>query len=305
MKLLSKIVLLFITTIEAIAGSCCGGGSGTAQIMLGPTQSVIRVSFQNQTLVADSNSYSSIVSKEYQDLETIKTTNFSTSYAFKNLWQAGISIPLISKSKNINNEWQQVEGLGDIQVNTAYEYWPEYSRHQFISQAFAVFQVTLPTAPSLFTTKRTDVLDTRGQGHRIYSLSNMLVKKLKNHTFNLNIALSYREGQNFNDSLFSEKTITTKSSLNNDLSLAHSYNLNSALSSVIQISRVYEDNVATSVFIGKNQSSLVYTSSLGLNYSLTDYDISATYKDDLLIGPSYNHTLGKAISVGIVKRTSL
>jgi hypothetical protein len=305
LKLLFKILFLYLLSKGALAGSCCGGGGGTAQIMLGESKSVFRSSYQNQTILAESDSYSQIIPKVSNELETIKTTSFSASYRLSHLWQSGLSIPVISKTKYISNEWTEVQGMGDIKINSAYEFWPEYSRNQFVTQSFIIFQLTIPTAPSLFTTKRKDVLDTRGQGHYIYSIGNMSIKKFKNQSFSLGATISYREPKSFTNSLFSKQSIQTQSSLNNELSASHSYNLTKNLSSTLQLSRVYEDNVTTSVFIGKIQSSLVYTSSIGLNYSFDDWDISTSYKDDFLVGPSHNHTLSKAISIGLIKRTSL
>lgn len=306
MKFQYSLLLILLFSIDyAYSGSCCGGGGGSAQIMLGPTKSVFRASYQNQTILADSNSNSKIVAKSEKEIETIKTTTLSSSYKLNDLWQAGITIPVVEKVKKTESEYISEQGLGDISLNTAYEFWPEYSRNQFITQSFLIFQITLPTSPSLFTSQKKDLLDTRGQGHNIYSLGSMTVKRINNHTINFGVTLSYREGRTFNNTLFTEDSITTESSLNNELSLSHSYAINNKLSSLVQISRTYEQVNATSVFAGNTQSSLVYTSSLGMIYSMDEWDINLLYKDDMLIGPSFNHTLSKALSAGIIKRINL
>lgn len=296
---------IFIYSTLTYAGSCCGGGAGTTALMLGTTKAVFRTSFSNQTLLADSSEGSSINTRSDSEIESIKTIATSMNYRTSYFSQIGFSLPIIEKTRNIDSEWKSEQGAGDIGLNAAYEFHPEYSSKQIISQAFVYAQVTIPTAPSLFTTKKNDLLDTRGTGHYLYTTGILARKKIGFNDITFQGALTYRAPQTFKGGILSENTIETKSSLDNIISLAHSYSFNSAFSTNIVISRSYIDNKSTSVFIGKNQSSLVYQSSIGTIYSTDNYDISLTYQDDFLVGPSFNHILGKSLSVGLIKRLSL
>lgn len=295
----------FLYSFHSFAGSCCGGGAGVTQLMLGTTKAVFRASYANQTVLADSNAGSVINARNNSQLESIKTISTSMNYRTSYLSQIGFAIPIIEKTRNINNEWESEQGAGDISLNVAYELIPEFNRNQLINQFFVFTQLTLPTAPSLFTTKRIDLLDTRGQGHFLYSVGGLARKSYGFHDLTFQTVFTYRAPQTFKGGILTEQETKTTSSLDNILSLAHSYSFNSTFSTNAVISRSYIDNKANSVFIGKSQSSLVYQSSIGVIYSTDNYDFSFTYQDDFLVGPSYNHILGKSLSVGLIKRLSL
>jgi hypothetical protein len=296
---------LFFTSSSTWAGSCCGGGAGSTQLMLGTTKAVFRSQYQDKTILADSDLATKIQPRSDLLIETIRTLNNSFSYRTSYLSQVGLNVPVVEKIRNINSEWQSAQGLGDVQLNAGYEFYPEYNRHQFITQAFAFFQVTIPTAPSLFTTKRTDLLDTRGQGHYLYTPGILLLKRVGFHTFNFQGSLTYRPATHFQGGQLTQNSVTTESSLDHALSLSHSYSVNNQWSSMLTISRTYTQNKSTSLFIGKTQSSLVYPLSIGAIYTTDNYDFTASYQDDFLIGPSYNQILGRAVSVGLIKRLSL
>jgi hypothetical protein len=304
---LKLILTSFLLTLalKTFAGSCCGGGAGVTQLMLGTTKAVFRASYANQTILADSNEGALIRGRSDSQVESIKTINSSMNYRTGYFSQVGFALPIIEKTKNINNEWTSEQGTGDLSLNSAYEFLPEFNRGQLISQGFIFGQVTLPTAPSLFTSQDINFLDTRGQGHYLYSTGVLLRKGIGFHDLAFNAMVTYRAPGSFKGGLLTENRTLTKSSLDHLLSLTHTYNFTNSFSSSLIISRSYIDNKASSVFIGKNQSSLVYQSSMGAIYSTENYDFIATYQDDFLIGPSFNHIMGKTLSVGLIKRLSL
>lgn len=298
-------LFLILISQTAIAGSCCGGGGPSTQIMLGETKAVFRSNFINQSILADSTSQSKINPRDDGQLETIQTLANSLSYRLNSLWQFGLSIPIIEKTKQVNNKWESLQGMGDISLNAAYEVYPEYSRNQFISQAFTFFQITLPTAPSLYTSKRIDLLDSRGQGHTLLTAGTLLRKKWGIQDITFQFALTYREGKKFKHSSLTNQSIQTQESWDQAFTLADSFSINSNISLVTSLTHLLMQNKSTSTFIGQDQSSSVTTTSIGIIYSAEDWDYNLTYSDDLLIGPSQNHILTKSISLGLIRRYSL
>jgi hypothetical protein len=298
--------LLFFYKSSLFAGSCCGGGAGTTQLMLGSTKSVWRVQMQEQNVLADTNAQGKIIPRTQETSEAIRTYQISTSHAINELWQMGLVVPWIEKFRFMDESWQSEQGLGDLSVNLGYEFYPEYSRHQFITQAFWFLQITLPTAPSLFTTNRLDLLDTRGQGHTLYSTGLLLNKRLRTQQVVFQASVTYRENETFDNGVLTKNlTIKTSPSIDHNLNISHSYFISDQWSTHFGISRTYIENKASSVFIGEKQSSLVYPVIMGLIYGYEQFDFSLLYQDDMIVGPSFNHVLGRSVSLGIIKRVNL
>ena len=295
----------FFISFTSFAGSCCGGGSFSAQIMIGDTDSVWRTSYSNQTILADTTRSGKIEYRPESELESIKILNLSYSKKISDLSQWGVSTPIIEKTRMISNEWESLSGLGDLKFNMAYEFLPEYSRSAFISQGFIFFEIAIPTAPSIYTTKRTDALDTRGTGHYLYSMGSVLKKRQRYGQSLLTIALTYRPSQTFKDSFFSEDDITTQSSLDNQVSFNQDIDLTKNTSTSLAVSRVYTRNKITSLFANTNQDSLTHPVSIGINYMQNDYSFSLTYTDEMIIPSGYGHTLGRTIALGLIKRVRL
>lgn len=305
MKLIFVSFLLIFISGHSIAGSCCGGSAGSTQIITGPQKYVFRANYQNKTLLADTSTKYQIDPRGDYELESIETTNLSSSFKFNDFWQMGLSIPIVRKTRNINQNWKSKDGLGDISINTAYEFYPEYSRHQFITRGFLYFQLTLPTAPSLFTTKDKTLLDSRGQGHTLYTVGSLFQKQFKSGVFTLQGSFTFRKGDEFKNNYFSNNSIITKDSLDNTIQVGYAHDLTKELSLSSNISRSYQQKIASSAFIGEDRSSLIHTTSFGLNYSLNNFDYSFIYSDDFMIGPNSNSVLGRAIAFGAVKRVNL
>ncbi len=298
MKLLFS---LFFLCANAIAGSCCGGGASTVSLIMGDSKSVIRSSYSNRTILADTNENSNIIERPKSQLESIETLTTSMSHKFSSRWQLGTSLPVVTKSRDIGSEWRSESGLGDISLSSAYEFYPEFTRHQFISQGFTYFSVTLPTAPSIFNAKRADLLDSRGQGHYLSTLGMLLKKRFQTQDLLLNTAFTYRAGRSFSRSRFTEKT-ETQNSLDHKVAFSHIYNFSNALSSLLSLERSFIHEQAISVFAESGQSLILNQLVLGFTYSLENIDLSISYTDDFILGQSKGTILGRSLGLGFVKR---
>ena len=169
--------LIILSCTYSYASSCCGGGGGNAQLMLGDTKSVWRSSYLNQSILGDSDSEQGVRYRPENELESIRTFTISHSYRFSDFWQVGLLVPIIEKSRRIGKDWKSDSGLGDLQFNLGYEFYPEFNRSSIISQGFIYSQITVPSAPSIYSTERNDLLDTRGSGHFYHQLGVILKKR--------------------------------------------------------------------------------------------------------------------------------
>ncbi len=302
----SKILLLlFSLSFNSFAGSCCGGGGGTTKIMLGDTDKVFRASFFDRTILADVKDRNSLSLRREDEIESLRSLNLSTSIRFNDSWQYGVIMKVMSKAKMIGSSRESYQGLGDTEINLAYEFMPEISRSSILSQGFIYSKIQIPTGSSLYTTQRRDSLDTFGTGHYLLSLGTIFTKRNKFGMANVTLGLSYRPSRSFDSSIFSNGTIITNDSLNYDIALNHSFDLSQLISFDLGVSRTYISNLSTSAFSLNESSAALNSLSLGVSYNTEFYTYLVSYIDDFLIGSSYNSILGRSVELSIIKKVNL
>ncbi len=303
LKLVSKAFFCFFFSFcfNAYSGSCCGGGASTVNFITGDAHSVLRTIYSNRTILADVNENFDTVNREDDELESIETLMLSANLKVTQRLQLGVTLPIITKSREINNDFKKNTGVGDIALNLAYEAYPEYTRKQFITQIFVFGSLTFPTAPSLFDSQRADLLDTRGQGHYLVNVGSFFKKVISSNELILNTALTYRLGLSFEASEYSSE-VSTKSSLDSKVSITHIYNFSNLFSSLLSLERSFIHTQAVSVFSSKEQSLTLNQLTIGVNLSFDSFDIGISYIDDLLLGQNQGTVLGKTGTVSFIKR---
>ena len=107
---------------QAMAGSCCGGGSSSTELMIGDTKSVWRTHYIDQTILADTDQSGKIKYRPENQLESLRTFSLSFSQRINSFWQWGANIPIVDKTRKIENNWESLSGLGDIKLNIGYEF---------------------------------------------------------------------------------------------------------------------------------------------------------------------------------------
>jgi hypothetical protein len=305
--LIYLLISFIFFSANAYAGSCCGGGSSSAQVMMGDTHAVFRTSYSNATVLGDSNVEANTYFRTAAETESLRTFNISYSQLFADYWQWGVATPLVSKSRFLNRQWQSDEGLGDVTFTVGYKVIPEFRRNWLLTKGYLYSSFKMANAPSLFTTTRSDLLDTRGSGHETFAIGFMGMKRNKIGITNMQVQLSYRPGKSFagNQGIQNED-VSTDSSLDTLISLSQSLPFIWGANFDIGLSRREIANRAISTFIGEDQRALVHTTSLGLSYSYgDDYDLTFTYNDDFLVGPSLNNILTRSIAFGVVRKFNL
>lgn len=273
--------------------------------MTGDTDWTLRTSYSDVTLLGDSSSSSQINFRSTDMVETIRTTSFDYTHLVGSLWQVGINVPIVEKIRKLGSDWESQTGVGDIKLVLAYEFHPIYSRTTW-PRGFAYTGVTLPTAPSIFTSKRLDLLDARGTGHYYYLLGGLFEKRYSGYLLALQPQLSYRPGRSFNDDNITGEKIETEDSLDHLINLSASKDWSESFNSSISVTRNYSERKSISNFIGASRPSLVHDVSLGLSFPLSkNSTLTASYTDQFLIRDSYNHTLGRSFGIGYNLANSL
>lgn len=295
-KFLKYILISLLILNKALAATCCSASATSGQIILGSAKSVFRLNYSHSSVIADANK-SSVIIRSLNEVETLRTYRFSYSSFVDNFWQWGISVPLISKARYVLDHWQSHEQLGDVSVNVGYKILPEYKRNFIFSRAHIYFNYTFANAPSLYTSKRKDLLDTTGSGHEIAAVG---ISGIKRHRFgvaNMQLQLSHRFSKKINSNNFLQQSVTTSSS--NDL-MSSITNSNDLYNFVISYGLSY--NVVERTITSEDKSKFSTTTISLLKTFKDDYDFSLSYADDFLFNNNSNHFLSKSIAMQMLVR---
>lgn len=299
-----KFILISFFAISNIvyAGSCCSGASSSGQLILGTTKSVLRMNFSNTTVLADSDRETLPNYRSYNELESIRSLNLSYASYFSHLWQWTMSIPIISKSRYVENEWKSFEQVGDLALGLGYKFLPEYKRNILFNSAHFYTSYKFSNAPSIFTTKRKDLLNTAGSGHETLAVGLVGFKRSILGISTLQVELAHRFANNFSSNNIFQKSIQTTSSNDHSIAINHSKDL-ADYTFGMGINYSYIQNKSISVLIGDAQNSQVISTSFFVSKTfLDDYDLSINYSDDFLFGPSFNHILTRSLSSQLIMR---
>jgi hypothetical protein len=301
-----KLLLIYFGLIfTSFAGSCCGGGGGTTKIMLGDTDKVFRVSYSDRTILADKGEGEQIYLRSENELESIRSINLSASIRMSDYWQYGVLLKAMSKTKEVSGSKENYSGLGDSELNIAYEFMPEVSRNALLSQGFLYSKLRLPTGPSLYTTKRVDTLDTFGTGHFLLSVGTVFTKRFSKAMTTLTVGGGYRPSRSFDNTVFSSEEIKTSDAFSYDLAIEQSVDLSKSISLNLGLLRTYTSNLATGALSGVSKSAALNSLSVGGAYNSELYTVLASYIDEFLVGSSYNNVLGRSIELTIIRKVNL
>lgn len=221
---------------------------------------------------------------------------FDLAYSFAELWQVGISVPVMLKI----NPNAQASGLADISANLGYEVLPEFDYSLYRPKGILYLQLTLPTGRNINEDESADQLQNYGRGLWAFSAGLLLTKSLGPFDAFANI-----EGhRSFARSFYSsglEKKLSAGNGFSANLGLG--YNTTSWRFGPV-LSYRYEDPVTVSADI-QSTGLLERVTSIGaaVAYLVNDeLSISSVYSDQTLIGSAANTSLGQTLSLQLQKR---
>lgn len=285
---------LFFISADALAAACCGGSASSSAIITGDQKAIFNTVYSWNDVVIDSVDSSGYwhTSHEHQKVQNLR---LETSHIFWDQWQAGVSIPLISREKFSDT----YSGLGDIATTIGYEYLPDWNYNPYRPHGVGFMTLTAPTGKSKLDS---DVggLDSRGNGLWALGFGTFLNKNWLNWD-----AVSSIE---IHRSFMREVTsgVTLRPGYGGSLMLGGGYNWgNYRLGSSITWN--YEDPIAVDNNFSNSDGYVerYATYAASLSY-LIDDDWSGTfsYTDQTLFGNPLNTSLGRGVGLQFQRRWS-
>ncbi|PIU01305.1 MAG: hypothetical protein COT74_02045 [Bdellovibrionales bacterium CG10_big_fil_rev_8_21_14_0_10_45_34] len=173
MKLLLIIIFSwFLLSHEVYGAACCGSAFAAPNLIAGDEKARFS-STMSQTNIAIDNVDSRGVWRTQDDHQQINTLQLSGAHIFADRWQAGVSVPVISRSYL----GETYSGVGDTALNVGYEYLVDWDYNPYRPKGLAYLQVTLPTGKSRFESDIGGV-DSRGNGFWAIGIGSLLTKTL-------------------------------------------------------------------------------------------------------------------------------
>ncbi len=292
--------------IPVWAAPCCGGGSSLPSLITGDDRSQMSVLVSRGAIIGDAPPQGIPIFRSSEDAEEIDTINLSGAYLLTEGLQIGTVVPLIRRSREVGTDLAAAQGIGDLALDIAYEFLPEFSYSPWKPKGFLFVQSTLPTSPSIYDANEPYLLDARSRGFLSISLGAALLKTLGNWDFLLSAELHRALSRTFQNADGSTLTLSPGWGGSTIVGIGLSPG-GGAFRMGLSLSPIYEDAIRSQGEITSvSESQLVWNASLQFSYVLEgDWAVSAVYTDQTLVGPVKNVSLSRIFGAAIQKRWPL
>ena len=201
MKSMFKIIFISIIlgfqVNTTFAGSCCGGGSSSSLILVGDNiqEYSLGLTYRNDLGQTDNEGWATFHNNQIVDNQM--SLNFQFQRQIYDHFQLAIKSSLIQKDIEKQNRHEQTMGLADIDLQSTYEYLPEYTYSPWKPRGFIYLKLSIPTSNSLYDSNSPIYSDVRGSG--LYSISSgtFFIKHLSAVTLKSAIEWQHFLGRNF------------------------------------------------------------------------------------------------------------
>lgn len=284
-----------LSSLDALAAACCGGGFGTATVISGDDKAQFTGSYSANKIIVDSVNSKGIwkTSNSYQLTETYK---IDAAHILSDRWQAGLSIPIIKRSKFANT----YSGIGDISLTTGYEYLPDWNYNPLRPKGIGYAQLILPTGKSKLESE-IGGLDSRGNGFLALSLGTILTKNIENWDLFTDIEFHRSFAKSINTSQLNGNL---KPGNGSKLGLGGGFNLKD-----YRIGTSITWNQEDSIYFEGDMPNTISneerfaTASLNCSYLKSDsWVLTASYSDQTIFGTPINTSLSQGISIQIQRK---
>ncbi len=224
--------------------------------------------------------------RKSQEHQSIQTTKLEGAHIFNDRWQAGLSIPILSR-EFVN---QKYSGLGDISTSLAYEYLSDWNYNPYRPKAIAFLQLRFPTGKARADSE-VGGLDSRGNGFLAPGVGTMLIKAWGRVDVFSVVEIHRAFAKNISNSLIEVGGGYNWSKIRAGLSLSESYEepINIEMQNGIQRGGAERYGTVTAL--------ISYLPS-------EDWSWIFSYTDQTVVGTPTNTSLGQGVAVLLMRRWS-
>lgn len=282
------VMILFISDTSR-ASACCGGGFAVPSIITGDDKAQFTSSWTQSEV--DTDVLANGIWHKRSDLDQTQTLKIEAAHIFHDVFQMGVSIPLVTKRQN---ELGSSSGFSDSSVQVGYEYLPDWDYNPWRPKGVGFVSAIVPTGKYDITRQ-----ENRGRGFWALGIGTILTKTWTKWDSNSTVEI-HRSFDRTVDNL------QLKPGYGGSFTIGAGYNIDQwRIGSSLMWN--YED--ATRIE-GANASSgsveRFATAALMTSYAFDNnlWAVTASYSDQTLFGEPLTTTLSKSAALTLQKRWS-
>jgi hypothetical protein len=279
----------------AQAAACCGGTVAAPNIIGGDDRTQIAFSLSRAKIAADVNEDG--IWRERQASELSDSLRIEGAHVLSDRLQLGGAVPVIARTR----DFARSSGLGDVSVDLAYEYLPEWEYNPYRPKGIGYFQLTIPTGKSVY--EDTSGIDARGRGFWAIGLGTLLTKTLGNWDG----AVSFDLHRSFNKTVHTPLLDgTIKPGFGGGMSIGLGYNW-ARWRAGGTLAWTYEDPIQIeSAATSTGSLQRLVTATISLSYLYNDeWSMTASVSDQTLFGSPLNTSLNRSAMLLLLRRWPL
>ena len=155
---------LVLLSTQLMGAACCGGGANLPNLIVGDYKAQFSFSASHSAVTHSVDSDGKFIKRNKSNQEFSETFNFMGAFQFSDFWQAGVTLPIKKNSYKDEQKVESSSGLGDVKLQLAYEFLPEYAYSWWQPRGFLFFQHSLANSKSTYDAEKKHTTDALGTG---------------------------------------------------------------------------------------------------------------------------------------------
>lgn len=279
------------------AAPCCNGSTSLPTMITGDDRAQLNLSVSQAAVIGDVPAEGLPVFRNDATAELSARLSMEGAVLISDRWQAGLSVPFLMRRIDSEREQARSAGLGDLLVNTDYEFLPEHNYSRWKPKGFAFFQITLPTGHALLENSAASSVEATGKGFFILTAGTLWFKHWNAWDLSFIPEIHWSIPRTFHPS--TDTTQEVSAGWGTSVTLAGGYSwqyLRLGLSlapSVNQAHRI-ENNEGVSYSAPQWVWDVTAQASTDLTEGMS---LALVYGDQTLLGPARNTTLSRSLTL--------
>jgi hypothetical protein len=282
---------------QVLAAACCGGGFALPSVITGDDAALITGSWSQAQIESDVRADG--VWQHRSDKDQTQVLRIDGAHIFWDRYQAGFSLPVQTRERS-GEQGGKSSGLGDITLQTGYEYLPDWDYHPWRPKGIGFLTLTLPTGKSIYESDTSTGLDTGGRGFWSLGVGTILTKIFGSWDVNATVEGHHSFEKQVHNSQFDGRIQPGNGA---SWGVGSGYNLkNLRLGGALTWN--YEDPIRASGSVDADGSVQRFTTgTLSASYLIMDsWAATFSYSDQLLFGDPVNASLSRSVALLVQKR---
>jgi hypothetical protein len=283
----------------AVAAPCCAGNAAAPLIISGDEQAQLSVLVSHSSVIGDVEGEGEPVFWNGDQHLITQTVRVDGAILLSDRWQVGAMIPLVQEDVQTSGVGNSGTSLGDVRLNGAYEFLPEWSYSSWKPKGYLFSQLILPTGNSVYDSTDLGMVDAAGNGFYTIAFGSLLVKRWSSWDASFIPEIHYGFSRNFSD-----EGITVGPGIGASALMGGGWS-RGAFRVGGRVQPQYSAPKQTTTDTGQGMSVYQFAWNTGADFTYMPSDelsVTASYTDQTLLGPAVNTQLSRTFALMVQRR---